>query len=271
MAKSEMSTNRATSKGVLRAKANQGMFTIARHLPANDLEPFVQHYWIARWDLRDRPPYITETLPYPGVNLVFEPNQSRIFGIFTGKSDKTLQGKSQACAILFRPGGFDPFLKSPIAEFTDSSLDLAATFGSNIIEIEQRLLASDDDASMIETVEEFLRRREPQQDSQLRLIRAIIDWIIDDRTITKVKQVCDRFESSERTLQEIFHTYVGIGVKWVIMRYRLQDAVQRISTGETIDWVGLALDLGYTDQPHFIKDFKKIIGQTPANYRRAET
>jgi len=30
----------------------------------------------------------------------------------------------------------------------------------------------------------------------------------------------------------------------------------------------LALDLGYFDQAYFIKDFKAIVGKTPAEYAR---
>jgi AraC-like DNA-binding protein len=30
----------------------------------------------------------------------------------------------------------------------------------------------------------------------------------------------------------------------------------------------MAVDLGYFDQAHFIKDFKMLIGRTPAEYAR---
>ena len=32
------------------------------------------------------------------------------------------------------------------------------------------------------------------------------------------------------------------------------------------DWAGLALDLGYFDQAHFIKAFKAVVGRSPADY-----
>lgn len=31
----------------------------------------------------------------------------------------------------------------------------------------------------------------------------------------------------------------------------------------------LALDLGYADQAHFIRDFKQLVGHPPAGYARA--
>jgi AraC-like DNA-binding protein len=35
------------------------------------------------------------------------------------------------------------------------------------------------------------------------------------------------------------------------------------------DLAGLALDLGYADQAHFIRDFKRLVGRPPAGYARS--
>jgi AraC-like DNA-binding protein len=63
---------------------------------------------------------------------------------------------------------------------------------------------------------------------------------------------------------------VGVGPKWVIKRRRLHEAVQRMEAGEPVDWPGLARELGYFDQAHFIHDFKAMVGRTPAEYARAQ-
>jgi methylphosphotriester-DNA--protein-cysteine methyltransferase len=70
------------------------------------------------------------------------------------------------------------------------------------------------------------------------------------------------------TLQRIFSQYVGVSPKWVIMRYRQQEAAEHMATGEITSWPKLALELGDFDQAHFIKDFKLIVGQTSAEYAR---
>ncbi len=33
-----------------------------------------------------------------------------------------------------------------------------------------------------------------------------------------------------------------------------------------LDFTSLALELGYSDQSHFIRDFKVMVGMTPAKY-----
>ena len=92
--------------------------------------------------------------------------------------------------------------------------------------------------------------------------------IADDRTITRVDQIADQFTMPARQLQRLFREYVGVTPKWVIQRYRLIEAAERLAAGAVADFAGLALDLGYADQAHFIRDFKKIVGRAPAGFAR---
>ncbi len=73
---------------------------------------------------------------------------------------------------------------------------------------------------------------------------------------------------AKRTLERLFSRYVGISPSWVIRRYRLYEAADRLDRSEIVDWPRLAADLGYYDQAHFIKDFKKMIGVSPGEYVR---
>jgi transcriptional regulator GlxA family with amidase domain len=70
---------------------------------------------------------------------------------------------------------------------------------------------------------------------------------------------------SKRTLQRLFREYVGVTPKWVLSRFRLHEAADRMADGEH-DWPRLALELGFFDQAHFIKAFKAVIGRSPADY-----
>ena len=62
--------------------------------------------------------------------------------------------------------------------------------------------------------------------------------------------------------------YVGVSPKWVIKRNRLQDAAEQLAGG-AVSCAQMALELGYFDQAHFIKDFKSIVGKSPAEYARS--
>jgi AraC-like DNA-binding protein len=69
-------------------------------------------------------------------------------------------------------------------------------------------------------------------------------------------------------VQRLFATYVGVGPKAVLARYRLQDAVAAIDAGEVDDLADLAASLGWFDQAHFARDFRSVVGTTPSAYLR---
>ena len=66
-----------------------------------------------------------------------------------------------------------------------------------------------------------------------------------------------------RALQRAFRTHVGVSPKWVMQRYRLHEAAERLREEKPPSLAALAAALGYADQAHFARDFKRAVGQTP--------
>ncbi len=257
------------TSGILNPSAIAAKFQLSRHVPAQDLSYFVQHFWIVRWDLRGQAPYQQEVLPYPVVHLVIEHDKSRIVGVIKGKFSTLLHDQGWVFGVKFRPGAYYPFVNSPVSAITDRSIRIADVFGDAGLALEAAIRACDDEERWIEYAEQFLRRRLPERDETVELINQIIDCVVADRTILKVDRLIERFNLGKRTLQRIFSQYVGVSPKWVLMRYRLQEAADQLAHSESINWPEMALDLGYFDQAHFIKDFKMIVGRTPAEYARS--
>ena len=46
------------------------------------------------------------------------------------------------------------------------------------------------------------------------------------------------------------------------------EAADKLSRGEPVHLSELAHALGYFDQAHFTRDFRKLVGRAPAQYRR---
>ena len=69
--------------------------------------------------------------------------------------------------------------------------------------------------------------------------------------------------ASPRSVQQHFRQTTGITQKSFQQIRRAQEAVRRLKAGEAP--AGVAVDLGFTDQPHMIKSIKKIMGALPSN------
>jgi AraC-like DNA-binding protein len=99
-------------------------------------------------------------------------------------------------------------------------------------------------------------------------VAQIVHAVAGDRTILRVDDIVALYGLNKRTLQRLFAKYVGVSPKWVIQRYRLHEAAARLAGSPDVSHAALASDLGYSDQAHFVRDFKKIVGMSPAAYGR---
>lgn len=264
-----MSTTTGKPRGVLRHVPGPRLFHHARVAPVPALAGLVQHFWSVRWDLRGMPQQQRETLPHPNVHLVFEAGgQTRVHGIHSGRFTTVLEGCGGVFGVKFRPGGMRPFLGRSVSSLRDRSLPPQQIFGTDAAMLEDEVHADEDDSRRIAAVERYLLAHLPPADPQVARVGEIVDGIAADCGITAVEQVLERWNLGRRALQRLFNEYVGVGPKWVINRYRLHEAVERLAQGGDVDWARLALDLGYFDQAHFIRDFKALVGRTPGEYLR---
>ncbi len=255
-------------KAILNPQTAYEKFQFLRYLPTPELAYFVDWYWVIHWDLRGQEPHTQEVLTYPCVQFVVEENASGVFGLTSGKFSRRLTGKGRVIAAKFRPGGFYPYMQSSISALTDQQVPLGNIFGAAGDDLERGILATDDDEQALTQMEQFLCERLPERDPNVALVNTIIDVVINDREMTRVDELVSRVHMSKRGLQRLFSQYVGISPKWVIQRYRLQEAVDQIIGTDVVNYTDMAQRLGYFDQAHFIKDFKMIVGVSPSEYAR---
>ena len=253
-------------RGILHARVGASAPGYGRFWPGESLAPFVEHFWTVAWEVAE--PEIAEVLPHPSVHLVLEAGGSRVAGVPKGRFTTRLEGSGRVLGTKFRPGGFRPFLKAPVSSLSGRTIPLEEIFGPAAEGLEERALAFADPVQAFEVVQTFLEGLRPLPDPQTDLAARIAERVATDREITKVEHISSAFGLGTRSLQRLFSDYVGVSPKWIIQRYRLHEAAERIATGAPIDWPDLALDLGYADQAHFIRDFRRLVGTSPAEYAK---
>ncbi|MCH8620501.1 helix-turn-helix domain-containing protein [Undibacterium sp. TS12] len=256
-------------RGVLRPSFAQGDFQHHRQAPSPALAGLVEHYWYVAWDLRGLPAQQQATLPHPNIHLVVENGEARIWGVHSGRFMRQLQGQERVFGIKFKAGGFYPFYRQAIATLGNGSIAITDCFGQAGADFCQQILAAHSHTDMCTLAEAFLLQHLPPPDEQVARVSALLANIEQDRSIIAVEQLMDITGMDKRALQRLFQKYVGIGPKWVIQRYRLHEAVAQVQAGKTLSWTNLALELGYFDQAHFVRDFRQLVGMSPGEYERS--
>lgn len=236
-------------RGILRPEEARRHYRLTREAPSADLAHLVERHWMVEWDLTE--PYTAEIVTHPSVNVAFQ-DPPTIHGVFTGRFRRELVGAGRVIATKFRPGGFHAFHPVPAHTLTD------------------KVIAADDvlgpmRPTTFAEIEDGLRAHGWTDDPRIDEIGELYAAMLRDPGITRVEHLCAHTGYSPRTLQRLFREYVGVTPKWVLDRIRLHEAAERMAAGDA-DWAGMALDLGYFDQAHFIKAFKAVVGRSPAAY-----
>ncbi|MEV7470583.1 AraC family transcriptional regulator [Streptomyces kronopolitis] len=271
-----MAVPRRDTRGIVDAP---GLFTrvqFRRRTPAAALRPYVEHYWLIDWDLSE--PYATHVVPHPCVNIVFQryadrPGFGEVAGVGRALFAQRLVGRGRVCGVQFRPGGFRPFTpERPATDWTDRRLPLATVFGcAGADDPAAAVLDPDDEDARVAALDAALTpllRADPPVLAQAALAMRLADRIRTDRTIRRVADFARSEGMSLRALQRLFAGYVGVSPKWVVLRYRVQEALERAASDVEIDWAALAAELGYSDQAHLVREVTATVGVPPTAYPR---
>lgn len=267
-------TTTAGTRGILGAGPRELPFTLERFAPEDVVASRVDRHWTTRWDLPDGQEHVQEVLPHPCVNLVAHHGIVAVYAIPQRRDARRLTGRGAAIGTKFRPGAFAAFCRVPLATWRGSALRLPEAFGPDGSTLEAELLAAtgdgapdeEDVARVITAVERFLAARMPPSDPSFELVQDVVRDMLRRAPDVRVATIARDHGVSERTLQRAFRTHVGVGPKWVLRRYRLHAAAERIGAEGADDLARLAYELGYADQAHFANDFRQAIGMQPTAY-----
>ncbi|HEY0718161.1 MAG TPA: helix-turn-helix domain-containing protein [Streptosporangiaceae bacterium] len=253
-------------RGVLHQRAAASRFRLRRYPPSPGLAPFVDFYWVVRWDLRGQAAYEQAILPHPNVHLAFEPGRTAIYGVPTRLFLRKIEGLGATLGVRFRPGGFRPFWTGSIARLTDQVVPADRLLGPAGEQARQVIISDPDDAVLVGRAQTLLDSVRPARDPVAEEVAAMVARIVAEPALRQVGQLAADLDTPVRRLQRLFADYVGVSPKWVIRRARLHDAALRAEQAGPVDWAVLAADLGYSDQAHLTRDFTAIIGESPARY-----
>ncbi|ARU94411.1 AraC family transcriptional regulator [Tatumella citrea] len=71
-----------------------------------------------------------------------------------------------------------------------------------------------------------------------------------------------------RTIQRQFRQDTGLSPKAFCKILRCQSALNSLHSQQSVSFSDLAFDLGFSDQSHFLREFKKSVSTTPGDYQK---
>lgn len=256
--------------GIVRAREGLERFRLERFPIEPRLAPWIEHAWSVEYDLPRGQVHRQKVLSYPNVHLVFEAveecREAWVYGIPERPYERTLEGRGWALGLRFRPGGFRAFWEGELKVLTGTRREARPWLRDD--PSLETVFAAPDAASRALAAQRALVEPKGASDPDALEIEALVRRMAQETGLRSVEDLCVSAGIPMRRMQRLFARYVGVSPRWVLQRFRLQEAAARLDLDAEVDLVRLALELGYFDQAHFTRDFKAVLGETPAAYRR---
>ena len=186
-----------------------------------------------------------------------------VVGTRTRALYKTITPVPLAIAVRLRAGAASAILGVPANELTNRVVSLEELWGSEALRLHDTLLSTRGVAAVVELLQRALSARAARLDERpsTHLVRAAIRRIEQSATPVCVARLAADLGVTSRHLSRAFTAAVGIGPKEFARIVRFQRAV-RFAALER-NWARVAVDAGYYDQAHLIRDFQDLAGTAP--------
>jgi AraC-like DNA-binding protein len=170
--------------------------------------------------------------------------------------------------VHFRPGGAFPFLGLSAYELTGIHLNLACIWGSLAGEVRERLASTQSPRQRFQFLENTLQSRLQRPSEHHPAVSLALDGLRADHSRAVVRKLAREAGLSDRRFIDVFRYEVGLNPKLFNRIERFQSVLAKVQRVPEPEWDQLALEYGYFDQSHLIRDFLEFSGFSPADYLR---
>jgi AraC-like DNA-binding protein len=166
--------------------------------------------------------------------------------------------------VQFKEGGAAAFFKIPMHELFESNVALDQFFlPSDLMRLQEHLEANEPVQEKISYIQQFLISKLLYGKTDL-LIANAVEKITLANGLVNMKQLAKDFHISLDPFEKRFRKIIGATPKQFSDIIRMQSLIAQAQPA--IPLLDSALNAGFFDQSHFIRNFKKFTGQTPGNF-----
>lgn len=262
-----------------------------RSPPGEDLDGLIEWFWSVAWDLPEAVVHDQQVLNHPAGNISIgtlddagvplDPAEGRVYGVMTSVSNRRLTATGWTIAARVSVGGLGVLLGAPAKTAVDTELTLDEAIpnldGPPLV---AEVRADQPNDARVDRLRraliDVLDHRDPALIAEAREVNAVAAVAEHDRRVRRAEQLATVAGVSVRTLQRLFDHHVGVSPSFVIRRWRIIEAAEAARAAIDADrawdgWAAVAAELGYADQAHLTRDFRRHIGTSPAAYLASTT
>lgn len=254
------------------------MMNAIKLLPCPELQPYICCFISIRsrdsWDN----PQLFRIVADGNPGLIFQENRGSflgnegemlpqlfLHGLATKYSNKIATGCYNNTIVCFQPYGIKSIFGLDASELTNTYADLNAVFKTSLAE---RLYEARSFYDKVKILSEFFLNRMSENKKDPAKIQFITKALNTDHTAACLKNLGLELKISERSLERIVQSYIGIPPKLFSRISRFQSALNCLYHQPLCRLSDIAYTFNYSDQSHYIREFREFSGLTPKQFAR---
>lgn len=229
----------------------------------------MRYYWVLESD----EPFSVLTFPIGCPQIIFhkktplyipelDKNQSQftISGQVNFPAHIQSDGSLEMIVAVFYPHTIGMFIDTPPSAFYNLEISGYDIENRTLNEIAHRIFDCEIAKECIGILENYLLSKIRSSLNICRIGMSINTLL--RASSTSVSTLADNVCLSKRQFERVFRDTVGMNPKEYARIVRFQKALWLMQNGES-NYAGIAAECGYSDQSHFIRNFKELSGHTP--------
>lgn len=172
---------------------------------------------------------------------------------------------SELFVIQFKAFGAYPFFHFPIHILNDKVISGKEVFGEEILVLREEILNKNSTDEKFLCAENWLLKRFRKEKTPPADLLKVLERL-QYKPVVNFLEVIESYSKTQKHLIDQFKKYLGLTPKYYQRMLRFNEILRQIHQSNKIEWAQVAYQLEYTDQSHFIKEFKHFSGINPQKF-----
>jgi transcriptional regulator GlxA family with amidase domain len=172
--------------------------------------------------------------------------------------------------VVFHPGAMYRIFGVPLALITDQYVDAQSVIGNEIKTVNEQMANAGAYQQIINIAEAYLWKKVQKSKIVTNPVSTIGQLLVENPTRFSLDWLASQACWSPRQLERQFMERMGVSPKFLARISRFDKVFSLKQINPSLDWLSIALQTGYNDYQHLVKDFKQFAGVTPNVMMQAE-
>ena len=254
--------------------------SIKEHTPSELLNPYISFYRESTFNTLAKSIFSLKVIPHGCIDLIIHLDDRHcnlafynswqyspdftLIGLYTKPYEVRFKDQVNVYNIRFKPEGINELFGIPASEFGNNSANTGDLLGKSYQYFFEAVREAKSFEDRINHTEQYLKKQLYNNTCNLRNYVQLASQIIREHNFNiSIDDLSDKVCISARQLEREFKKKIGVTPKMYMRISRINQVHSILSQNKYLNFADLSYQLGYSDQAHFVRDFKTFTGDPP--------